>query len=957
MRRFLPLLAASLALTVGCQAPTPIAPKPKPRASTADPRPTGPGAGTEALRRIADDAVARSLTGKVKLISDHGGAIISNNSGGAISENGAGAISENGAGVIANNGAGLTSKTKYALARAASEALLAEAVVEVLDGAGRVLADAAGKPIAATTDRQGAFKLAAKLPAEGLVLRVRVAKAGLLPGGELRAIVPRDAAADATADVDTAASLGASYVLARFVKGEQAVLDKLPTREAEALHAALGGALGKLGATTGLAPDEQVAAAERLRGEDAGVRGSLEKIEAILVAGVQNLGVGLPATSVALLTPSALVVEPDGGLLVAERVPGRVRHVRRDGTMDMLIDAEQGAWKFNFGSLKALRRGPDGALYSVETEPRRIQRVDAAGQATVLAGNGATGPAAALSVSSLAIRPDGALVLALANAVGERLAILAADGTVTPVPTPAEFGPGYGVGDVAVASDGAIWALFAADTALPVTLARRAPDGAWKVMAADLRCGEYGGIVADRDGAVLVAEDLGNRVLRLDAAGAREVVAGDGGTGPAPDGADARTAGLGRPAGLARAADGTLYLVERASSLVRAIGPDGELRTIAGASGVVRVGDALAVSMSAPGGMALDPQGRLVIAETGASLIRAFDGERLTTIAGGVEGDAGDGGPLKDARFDEPTGVTYAPDGALWIADTHYVRRAGPDGIVRKLAGNGPGSGVLQNATHEPLPGSAVRFHDLAGIAVGPDGAAYVASNRGHQIVRVAPDGTTRVVAGLAPPGGIPQGGDGGDGGPARAAQLQMPLGLAFRPGANPPELFVADGANLRIRKVIDPGGPEPRIEAVAGLPSQVESFVKVLADPDAVLKGPTPANEAVFLVPFGLAFDAAGDLYVSEAGTASLVARGGQFVQLDLSGLPKIGSRVRRIALSQAGAPVTTIAGPGGRVLAGKGDAGLYFAAAIAFDRTGRLVVADPGANQLKLIPVEALK
>ena len=63
----------------------------------------------------------------------------------------------------------------------------------------------------------------------------------------------------------------------------------------------------------------------------------------------------------------------------------------------------------------------------------------------------------------------------------------------------------------------------------------------------------------------------------------------------------------------------------------------------------------------------------------------------ITTVAGnGRVGDSGDGGPATEARLSYPKDVAVGPDGALYIADTanERVRRVGPDGVItRELLG------------------------------------------------------------------------------------------------------------------------------------------------------------------------------------------------------------------------------------------------------------------------------
>src|SRR5205823_4626458 len=88
--------------------------------------------------------------------------------------------------------------------------------------------------------------------------------------------------------------------------------------------------------------------------------------------------------------------------------------------------------------------------------------------------------------------------------------------------------------------------------------------------------------------------------------------------------------------------------------------------------------------------------------------------------------------------------------------------------------------------------------------AVAPDGSLYIADGGSQRIRRVGPDGIITTVAGTGVAGFS------GDGGPAVAAKLQHPYGVAVGSDST---LYISDNGNDSIRRV----GPDGIITTVAG--------------------------------------------------------------------------------------------------------------------------------------------
>jgi sugar lactone lactonase YvrE len=171
------------------------------------------------------------------------------------------------------------------------------------------------------------------------------------------------------------------------------------------------------------------------------------------------------------------------------------------------------------------------------------------------------------------------------------------------------------------------------------------------------------------------------------------VFAGSGKDGER-DGA-ASEAEFGAPVGLAYGPDRSVYVTDVARDAVRKISPDGQVSTVAGCghSGN-NDGHGTAACFRRPTGIAIAADGTLFVADTGSNLIRRISSEgEVTTVAGGAHSDQVDAADPLQGRLDGPRGLALAPDGTLFIAD-------GGGSNVRKL--DGSGLGTMITGSHQP---------------------------------------------------------------------------------------------------------------------------------------------------------------------------------------------------------------------------------------------------------------
>ncbi|MDD3519346.1 MAG: Ig-like domain-containing protein, partial [Chromatiales bacterium] len=259
-----------------------------------------------------------------------------------------------------------------------------------------------------------------------------------------------------------------------------------------------------------------------------------------------------------------------------------------------------------------------------------------------------------------------------------------------------------------------------------------------------------------------------------------ETAAGNGSGGNTGDGESALNAGINGPYDVAVAPDGSIFIA--ADDRVRKIDPQGVITTVPGTEG-----------RSGIWNLAVDANGSVYFTSRngGPQIFRADPDGTVHHVAGnGASAFAGDGGPATEASFINLRGLAAAPDGSLYVADfrTHRVRRIGPDGIIRTVAGNGS-SGI------GGIGGPAVnaRIDRLYDVAVGPDGDIYIDSHN-YSIFHVSKDGIIRRVAGSG------CNGFSGDGGLATAACMGRVSGVAVRPDGVVAIADIID--NRRIRAV-----------------------------------------------------------------------------------------------------------------------------------------------------------
>jgi len=320
-------------------------------------------------------------------------------------------------------------------------------------------------------------------------------------------------------------------------------------------------------------------------------------------------------------------------------------------------------------------------------------------------------------------------------------------------------------------------------------------------------------------------------------------------------------------------------------------------------------------SIGYSGSIAFDGNGNAYIADSFSSQVFKVSGGTLTVLAGnGTYGYSGDGGPATSAQLAAggPNDIFVDGSGNLFIADrlNSVIREVTTDGMIHTVAGNGtPGySGDGGLATSAQLFGPR-------GIFVDSHSNLFIADTE-NNVVREVSNGTIQTVAGSSSVGYS------GDNGPAIAAQLNGPEGVAVDALGN---IFIADTANFVIREVTASNG---NIQTVVGVQYAFNASCNFSGDGGS-------ATAAQFCYPSDVLLDISGNLFITdeENSVIRVVNTGSQ--PLTVAGVTVAAGNVQTIA----GTPdVTGYSGDGGAAT----SALLTYPSRVALDASGNIFISD---------------
>lgn len=377
-------------------------------------------------------------------------------------------------------------------------------------------------------------------------------------------------------------------------------------------------------------------------------------------------------------------------------------------------------------------------------------------------------------------------------------------------------------------------------------------------------------------GIVVIALSAATGSLAVTGNGTMYTVAGTGAAGFSGDGGSATLASLNAPAGVAVDGSGNLYVADSGNHRIRKVTPAGVITTIAGTGSGGFSGDggpATAAQLFSPQGVALDGRGTLYIGDTGNNRVRRITADgTIATIAGnGVRDQGEEGGLATSTPLNEPVAVAADGAGNVYVAEEDRVLKVIPDGTIHTVAGGLYNSGY----NGDGIPGTAALLDSPTGLAVDPRGNVYISDTDNQRVRKVGPDGIITTFAGTG------AGDFGGDGGPATAAPINGPFGLAVGSDGS---VYFADQYNHRVRKIL----PSGTIVTIAG--------------GGARKRGVGPATKAELGDANGIALDRADKLYLADTSNnrvdkiANLTTEVGTIARAWVSGT-RAGRPAKRVA------------------------------------------------------------
>ncbi len=243
-------------------------------------------------------------------------------------------------------------------------------------------------------------------------------------------------------------------------------------------------------------------------------------------------------------------------------------------------------------------------------------------------------------------------------------------------------------------------------------------------------------VVSDLSGNIYISDQNNNRVRKVDASGVISTYVGNGSYGFGGDGGMANLALLKAPNGMAIDLSGNLYIADQVNNRIRKVNSAGIISTFAGNGGSGFSGDgglATNAPIVTPSGVATDATGNVYITDQGNNRIRLVNTSGIISTFAGTSssGFSGDGGPATSAQLFLPVEVAVDISGNVYVADffNNRIRKINTLGIISTMAG-------ASTAGYSGDGGAAslAKLNAPQGIAIDPSSNIYIVDRNNYRI-------------------------------------------------------------------------------------------------------------------------------------------------------------------------------------------------------------------------------
>ena len=571
--------------------------------------------------------------------------------------------------------------------------------------------------------------------------------------------------------------------------------------------------------------------------------------------------------------PEAVAVDSAGNIYVADVLNQEIRKISPSGVVTTLAGSAGQAGSSDGTGSAARFDDPQGVavdsagnVYVADELNEEVRKISPSGVVTTLAGSaGQTGSSddtgnAARFYQPVGVAVDSAGNLYVADLSNDEIREITPSGVVSTLAgSAAQTGSSDGTGSaarfddpegVAVDSAGNIYVADYVNAEIReitpsgmVTTLAGSPEqyGSTNGTGSTARFNGATGVAVDSAGNLYVADLWNDEIRRISPSGVVTTLAGSPGQLGFADGTGS-AASFYWPNGVAVDSEGNVCVADGENDEIRSVSPSGVVTTLAGVTGYGSSdGIGSAARFEGPFDVAVDSAGNVYVADQGNEEIRKITPSGVVTTLAGSAGHYGSlNGTGSAARFDDPMGVAVDSAGNVYVADqgNEEIRKITPSGVVTTLAGSAGQQGSLDGT------GSAARFRSPTSLAVDSAGNVYVADGENDEIRKITPSGVVTTLAGSA-------GQTGSSDGTGNAARFSYPDGVALDNAGN---VYVADTSNDEIRKIT----PSGVVTTLAGSARQTGS-------------SDGAGSAARFASPQGVAVDRAGNVYVADTSNEEI--------------------------------------------------------------------------------------